>query len=125
MIQIGNNGYNMDFISAQIEKTISKIKIADGSLDKDELKKQLLKYYGEKFKKWDTGYFEYDFIDLFCGAGGLSVGLEQVGFRPIIAIDKEPAALLTYRFNRPWMTEESLINDDIRITIICSSIQKS
>ena len=114
MIQIGNNGYNMDFISAQIEKTISKIKIADGSLDKDELKKQLLKYYGEKFKKWDTGYFEYDFIDLFCGAGGLSVGLEQVGFRPIIAIDKEPAALLTYRFNRPWMTEESLINDDIR-----------
>lgn len=101
MIQIGNNGYNMDFISAQIEKTISKIKIVDGSLDKDELKKQLLKYYGEKFKKWDTGYFEYDFIDLFCGAGGLSVGLEQVGFRPIIAIDKEPAALLTYRFNRP------------------------
>ena len=56
----------------------------------------------------------FDFIDLFCGAGGLSVGLEQVGFRPIIAIDKEPAALLTYRFNRPWMTEESLINDDIR-----------
>ena len=51
---------------------------------------------------------------MFCGAGGLSVGLEQVGFRPIIAIDKEPAALLTYRFNRPWMTEESLINDDIR-----------
>ena len=27
MIQIGNNGYNMDFISAQIEKTISNIKV--------------------------------------------------------------------------------------------------
>ena len=37
-----------------------------------------------------------------------------MGFKPIIAIDKDPSALLTYRFNRPWMTRESLINDDIR-----------
>lgn len=114
MLQIGDNGYNMKFISEQLQKTISKIKIIDGSIDLEAIKKDLLDYYAEKFEKWNNGYFEYDFIDLFCGAGGLSVGLEQVGFRPIIAIDKEPSALLTYRFNRPWMTSESLINDDIR-----------
>lgn len=114
MLQIGDNGYNMEFISEQLQKTISKIKIIDGSIDLEAIKKGLLDYYAEKFEKWNNGYFEYDFIDLFCGAGGLSVGLEQVGFRPIIAIDKEPSALLTYRFNRPWMTSESLINDDIR-----------
>lgn len=114
MLQIGDNGYNMEFISEQLEKAISKIKIIDDSVDMEKIKKSLLHYYSEKFEKWNNGYFEYDFIDLFCGAGGLSIGLEQVGFRPIIAIDKEPSALLTYRFNRPWMTSESIINDDIR-----------
>jgi DNA (cytosine-5)-methyltransferase 1 len=38
-------------------------------------------------------------VDLFCGAGGLSLGLSRVGFRPICAIDHYAAAAQTYRDN--------------------------
>lgn len=39
-------------------------------------------------------------ISLFSGAGGLDLGFEQIGFRPIIAYDIEPAAVTTYNYNR-------------------------
>lgn len=90
------------------------IKIIDSSVDKDEIHLQLLNYYISKFRNPDLVEFQYDFIDLFCGAGGLSVGLEQEGFRPVVAVDKERSAILTYRFNRPWLTDGNIIHDDIR-----------
>ena len=40
-------------------------------------------------------------IDLFCGAGGMSVGLRQAGFRIAAAVDKWPLATETYRMNFP------------------------
>jgi len=40
-------------------------------------------------------------VDLFCGAGGLSAGFEKAGFRAVYAIDNEPAAIETYKFNHP------------------------
>ncbi|HEY2584498.1 MAG TPA: DNA cytosine methyltransferase, partial [Tepidisphaeraceae bacterium] len=40
-------------------------------------------------------------IDLFCGAGGLSNGLEQAGFRTIAGIDFDRHAIGTYRVNHP------------------------
>lgn len=40
-------------------------------------------------------------VDLFCGAGGLSLGLSQAGFRIIFANDIEKSALRTYAFNHP------------------------
>lgn len=40
-------------------------------------------------------------IDLFCGAGGLSNGLTQAGFRPILGIDFDKVAMATYRANHP------------------------
>lgn len=41
------------------------------------------------------------FIDLFCGAGGMSTGFEMAGFHPILAIDNWKDALDTYQFNKP------------------------
>lgn len=40
-----------------------------------------------------------NFIDLFCGAGGLSHGFEMEGFTCIGAIDNAPKAIETHKFN--------------------------
>ncbi|MBQ1784211.1 MAG: DNA cytosine methyltransferase [Gammaproteobacteria bacterium] len=40
-------------------------------------------------------------IDLFCGAGGLSEGLRQAGFRPVVGVDFDKHAVATYRHNHP------------------------
>lgn len=38
-------------------------------------------------------------VDLFCGAGGLTEGLRQAGYRVIGAVDVDPLACNTYRLN--------------------------
>jgi len=40
-------------------------------------------------------------IDLFCGAGGLSLGFEQAGFDVVTAVDVDPIHALTYQYNFP------------------------
>ena len=41
----------------------------------------------------------YNVIDLFCGAGGLSYGFERAGFRTLLGIDNDEAALKTFELN--------------------------
>src|SRR5664280_480865 len=41
------------------------------------------------------------FIDLFCGAGGLSLGLEMAGWRAAAGIDFDPNAIASYGANHP------------------------
>lgn len=48
-----------------------------------------------------TGFSGCTFIDLFAGAGGLSEGLRQVGWRPVAGTDVDPDACATYRCNFP------------------------
>lgn len=43
---------------------------------------------------------EYKTIDLFCGAGGFSLGFEMENFKPVLAIDKWDDAINTYNYNR-------------------------
>jgi len=38
-------------------------------------------------------------VDLFCGAGGLSLGLERAGFEPILGVDNDSTFLETYNEN--------------------------
>ena len=52
-------------------------------------------------------------IDLFCGAGGLSEGLETQGFSPIFAIDHDKEATNTYVFNRPFFDKKNMFVGDI------------
>lgn len=73
--------------------------------------KQIYKYYpdiakySEKYREITSKNMEENnkptLVDLFCGSGGLSLGLVQAGFKVIFANDIEKAALQTYSFNHP------------------------
>ena len=43
---------------------------------------------------------KYKLLDLFCGAGGLSLGFEKAGYSVVRAIDFDKWAIETYNFNR-------------------------
>lgn len=49
-------------------------------------------------------------IDLFCGAGGLSEGLAQAGFRPVVGVDFDAHAAATYRHNHLGVP---VVEDDV------------
>ena len=51
------------------------------------------------------------FIDLFCGAGGLSLGFENAGFKCAAAIDNFQSAIETHHYNFP---DSLSICDDIK-----------
>ena len=40
-------------------------------------------------------------LSLFSGAGGFDLGFKQAGFKPRLAVDIDPAAVETYRWNQP------------------------
>jgi|TARA_B100001741_G_C16550535_1_gene599064 DNA (cytosine-5)-methyltransferase 1 len=50
------------------------------------------------------------YVDLFCGAGGFSLGLDKRGFKNIFSVDINPSFCETYRFN---FNNHKLIQDDI------------
>ena len=52
-------------------------------------------------------------IDLFCGCGGLSLGLRRAGFNVAVAIDNDRLSVSTYRMNHK---PKLLIAEDIRLT---------
>lgn len=41
----------------------------------------------------------YKLVDLFAGAGGMTLGFSQAGFQPILAVEKEPDFAATYAAN--------------------------
>lgn len=43
---------------------------------------------------------KYNIVDLFCGAGGFTLGFEMAGFNSVLAIDKWDDAVNTYNHNR-------------------------
>lgn len=53
----------------------------------------------------------YTFIDLFAGAGGLSLGLEQAGFTPIFVNEIVPQFNETYRKNRTLSDDQYFVGD--------------
>lgn len=54
------------------------------------------------------------FMDFFCGAGGLSLGFREAGFRSILAIDSDATATRTYKYNDTSIDEANVLTGDVR-----------
>lgn len=53
-------------------------------------------------------------VDLFCGAGGLSLGFTQEGFVTAFANDIEPCCIDTYAHNHPETPRKHIVRGDIK-----------
>ena len=57
---------------------------------------------------------KYTFIDLFAGCGGLSLGLEEAGFTPLLVNELNKDAMATYLVNRThefaWLQQNNISN---------------
>src|SRR5262249_23798648 len=51
-------------------------------------------------------------VDLFCGAGGLSLGLERAGFNVVLGIDQDQSAIETHRAHFPGASVRADISDE-------------
>jgi len=65
--------------------------------------------------RWPTA------IDLFCGCGGMTLGLKLARFRVLGAVDNDPLSTESYRLNHPTVTVWTM---DIR-HLECSEVMKS
>ncbi|MCF2554986.1 DNA cytosine methyltransferase [Faecalicatena contorta] len=75
-------------------------------------------------RKYCNTYIEYcrnnastaslQMVDLFCGAGGLSLGFTQEGFTTALANDIEPCCVDTYAHNHPETPRDHIVLGDIR-----------
>lgn len=52
-------------------------------------------------------------VDLFAGAGGLSLGFVQSNYKIELANEIQEICAETYRFNHPEVNSEKIVNDDI------------
>lgn len=55
------------------------------------------------------------YVDFFAGAGGLSLGFTQSGFRSIFANDYQDVCVATYKYNHPEVPSSSIVEGDIRL----------
>lgn len=65
-------------------------------------------------------------IDLFCGAGGMSLGFRQSGFHTLFANDIEPSCIETYIYNHPEVDPKNIVLGNITdfATTITQSLNK-
>lgn len=63
-------------------------------------------------------------VDLFCGAGGLSLGLQAAGFHIVLGVDNDPVALETHRSHFPGLTLERDLSDPRAVREVSSVLRR-
>ncbi len=99
--------YYLRFLSAVSFYLFHK-ELYGNQLDKLNNKKRLL------LQKQESKSNKPRMVDFFAGAGGLSCGFTQVGFRVCFANDFEDVCVRTYRYNHPELPANSVLKEDIR-----------
>jgi len=99
--------YYLRFLSALSFYLFHK-KLYGKSLDKLNNKKRNL------LQKQEMKSNKPRMVDFFAGAGGLSCGFTQAGFRVCFANDSEDVCVRTYRYNHPELPSNSVLKEDIR-----------
>ena len=87
---------------------ISNKKIFGEILDKLSNKKRRILQEAESKLNKPT------FVDFFSGAGGLSCGFIQAGYKVVFANDFEDVCIRTYRYNHPELPANKVLQEDIR-----------
>lgn len=87
---------------------LTRKKLFGNLLDKLSNKKR--KLIQDRYKKENRPTY----ADFFAGAGGLSYGFTQAGFRVCFANDFEDVCIRTYRYNHPELPSDKVIKGDIR-----------
>lgn len=102
---LGN--YYSRFVSA-IELFLSHKNLFDAELYKLNNKKR------KEIQEREAASDKPKMVDFFAGAGGLSCGFSQAGYRVCFANDFEDVCVRTYRFNHPELPSASVLKEDIR-----------
>lgn len=86
----------------------------DNKLIAGDLLDKLYNSKRQELQRQERASHKPTFVDFFAGAGGLSVGFIQAGFRVIFANDFEDVCVSTYKYNHPELSAEKVNGEDVR-----------
>lgn len=84
---------------------------------KNEMNGLLDKLYNSKRAEFQKSFYtdnKLTLVDFFCGAGGLSLGFIEEGFKVKLANDIQDVCIETYKYNHPELPSSKLIQGDIK-----------
>lgn len=105
-----NNIAEIKKLSIAVENTLFQEDSINKEINESKKKNDVINW-ADISNHWENvGQSEMTFVDLFCGAGGLSKGLEMAGLQGVCGLDWFAEAGMTYKrnFNHPF------VNGDIK-----------
>lgn len=112
---IVNSDQEYDTLATYLGKSLyQKLLSAFSKIDEETIYKEYLDIakYSQRYREAASddlsNITKPTLVDLFCGSGGLSLGLVQAGFRVVFANDIAKPALQTYSFNHPEIAGQKI-----------------